>query len=76
MRYAHREKKRGLRARFASIARRRNRKQERREIMAVYCAETGKPNSGRQWRKLRKALGREERAIARRMNAAEQREVA
>lgn len=35
----------------------------RRSLMAEHCATTGKPNSGRQWVRLRKRLQRE--AIAR-----------
>lgn len=34
----------------------------RRELMAVHCARTGKPNTGRQWVRLRKRLQREARA--------------
>jgi hypothetical protein len=30
----------------------------RRMLMAEHCATTGKPNTGRQWRKLRKAVRR------------------
>lgn len=34
----------------------------RRALMAAWCADGAHPNSGRQWRKLRKALRRLERA--------------
>ena len=33
----------------------------RRELMAQHVAETGKPNSGRQWNRLKRQLRREDR---------------